>query len=165
MITNYINKWNQTIDDEIEEQRELKEVIKHMESPFGFIEGFQIDQMFLQVQYKKQDERAHEKPKEIEIQLPPEMEEKMKQLDEREQVYEKKFDIIADHFATNLGYDSIPWFRITIYMLAIYMVLTCLVMFARPDFINVTQIRFLIILIFYQLTVCSAAMYMMGNTD
>ncbi len=40
-----------------------------------------------------------------------------------------------------------PWFTLTRYMLYIYTVLTILVMFYRPDFIN--------------LTVCIVALYML----
>ena len=53
--------------------------------------------------------------------------------------------------AKKLGMNSVPWFRLTCYVLGIYSLLTCLVMFFRTDFIN--------------LTVCTVAIYMMMNTD
>ncbi len=37
MLTGYINIWQQQIDDETTEKAELDEVLKQMESPFGFI--------------------------------------------------------------------------------------------------------------------------------
>lgn len=44
-----------------------------------------------------------------------------------------------------------PWFTLTKIVLGIYSVLTCLVLFVRTDFVN--------------LTVCTSAIYMILNTD
>lgn len=49
------------------------------------------------------------------------------------------------------GYDSVPWFALTWWVLWIYTLLTLLVMFLRPDFLN--------------LTICIIGLYMMFNTD
>lgn len=40
MLTGYINMWSEQIGLDEQELRELKAVLKHMESPFGFIQGF-----------------------------------------------------------------------------------------------------------------------------
>jgi hypothetical protein len=40
MLTGYINMWSEQIENEEGEIKELKAILKHMESPFGFIEGF-----------------------------------------------------------------------------------------------------------------------------
>lgn len=50
-----------------------------------------------------------------------------------------------------LGFSYVPWFTLTKIVLGIYTVLTMFVLFFRPDFIN--------------LTVCTAAAYMLMNTD
>ena len=44
-----------------------------------------------------------------------------------------------------------PWFTLTKILLYIYTALTCLVLFFRPDFIN--------------LTICAVAIYMLNNTE
>ena len=44
-----------------------------------------------------------------------------------------------------------PWFTLTKVVLGIYAALTCFVLFIRPDFVN--------------LTVCTAAIFMILNTD
>ncbi len=48
-----------------------------------------------------------------------------------------------------MGYTEIPWLKITNRMVWIYGIMTCLVLFHRPDFIN--------------LTVCCVAYYMLAN--
>jgi len=53
MITGYINLWTQQIDAESEELKDLKQILKHMESPFGFIQGFTMEQKA----FKNQEER------------------------------------------------------------------------------------------------------------
>lgn len=44
MLTGYINVWSEQIENEEIELRDLKTVLKHLESPFGFIKGFQMEQ-------------------------------------------------------------------------------------------------------------------------
>jgi len=56
---------------------------------------------------------------------------------EVEQVAIERFDEVATTVATKLGYQTVPWFRITLYLTYIYTALTCMVMFYRPDFYNV----------------------------
>jgi hypothetical protein len=75
----------------------------------------------------------------------------MDKIEVKEREIERKVDIIATRFARRAGYSSVPWFQLTWYLLWIYTVLTCFVMFSRPDFLN--------------LTVCTTALYMMFNTD
>jgi hypothetical protein len=40
MLTGYINMWSEQIENEDYELKELRVVLKHLESPFGFIKGF-----------------------------------------------------------------------------------------------------------------------------
>ena len=58
------------------------------------------------------------------------------------QVEEKKIskqvELIAHGYAKKLGYDTVPWYTITQLVLIIYVVLTILSMFFRPDFFNVS---------------------------
>jgi hypothetical protein len=69
----------------------------------------------------------------------------------KEKAIEEKFDLVTAKFAQRAGYESVPWFRVTWVILWIYTVLTILVLFHRPDFIN--------------LTICIIALYMMFNTE
>jgi C2 domain len=44
VLTGYINLWTEQLENEELELRDLSEVLLHMESPFGFIKGFQLEQ-------------------------------------------------------------------------------------------------------------------------
>jgi len=57
------------------------------------------------------------------------------------------FDEISNNLARKMGYDSIPWFRFTIILTYIYTALTCLVLFYRPDF--------------YNLSICTISLYIL----
>lgn len=83
--------------------------------------------------------------------LPPAIAARMGQVEVHEKEIEKKIDQVASTFAKKAGYDSVPWFTLTWYLLWLYTVLTIFVMFLRPDFIN--------------LTICVSGLYMMFNTD
>lgn len=60
-------------------------------------------------------------------------------------------DDVATALAQKAGYESVPWFSLTWWVLWIYTILTLFVMFLRPDFLN--------------LTVCMVGVYMMFNTE
>lgn len=69
-----------------------------------------------------------------------------------EKDFAKKFDTMANNVAYNtMGMTEIPWFRITIYCAIIDMILVCLTMFMRADFIN--------------LTICVVALYMVFEPE
>ena len=53
--------------------------------------------------------------------------------------------------ASKVGYDQVPWFQLTWCVLWLYTALTLLVMFLRPDFLN--------------LTICVMGLYMMFNIE
>lgn len=40
MLTGYINVWTEQIENEETELKDMKAILKHLESPFGFIKGF-----------------------------------------------------------------------------------------------------------------------------
>jgi len=40
VLTSYIKMWTEQIESEETELKELRQVLIHMESPFGFIKGF-----------------------------------------------------------------------------------------------------------------------------
>lgn len=70
---------------------------------------------------------------------------------EKEMQYVKSIDAVSTNIAKKLGFSHVPWFTLTKIVLAIYSTLTCFVLFIRPDFVN--------------LTVCTAATFMILNTD
>ena len=43
MVTGYINMYEEQVQLDFLDLKELKEVLKQMESPFGFIQGFQLE--------------------------------------------------------------------------------------------------------------------------
>lgn len=63
----------------------------------------------------------------------------------------RSVDNISQNIATKLGFNTVPWFTLTKIVTGIYTMLTCSVLFFRPDFIN--------------LTVCTTSIYMLLNTD
>jgi len=83
--------------------------------------------------------------------LTPEMAARLDAMEEKEHEFEEKLDAVANNLALKYGYDSVPWFALTWWVLWIYTILTLLVMFLRPDFLN--------------LTICIIGLYMMFNTD
>jgi hypothetical protein len=148
MLTGYINMWTQQIESEEAELKDLKQVLKHMESPFGFIAGFTMEQKA----YKNQEERAaalEEKKQEAltNWEMPPAIAARMELIEVQEKAVEKKLDAVASRFAKKVGYESVPWFQLTWVLLWLYTFLTFFVLFHRPDFIN--------------LTICTTALYMM----
>lgn len=50
----------------------------------------------------------------------------------------KKVELFAHGFAKKFGYETVPWFILTEFVLGIYVILTILSMFFRPDFFNVS---------------------------
>ena len=58
---------------------------------------------------------------------------------------------MSNNIATKLGFSYVPWFTLTKIVLTIYTIITILVLFFRADFVN--------------LTICTAAIFMLNNTD
>jgi hypothetical protein len=63
----------------------------------------------------------------------------------------KNIDQVSISIANKFGFSTVPWFTLTKIVLGIYTILTILILFFRPDFIN--------------LTVCTAGIYMLLCTD
>lgn len=155
MLTGYINMWSEQIDNEEMEIKELKQVLKHMESPFGYIKGFQMgNDAQSRAEDKRQEAEENKKQKALDAQtqdLPPEIIARIEAVEVHEKKLEARIDQVANTFAKRVGYDTVPWFMLTWYLLWLYTTLTILVMYLRPDFLN--------------LTICTTALYMMFNTE
>ena len=76
----------------------------------------------------------------MKIELPPHLAARLEAFEEQEKAIVEKFDAISITVASKIGYDQIPWYRLTWYSLLIYCFLTINVMVFRPDFINVISI-------------------------
>jgi hypothetical protein len=63
----------------------------------------------------------------------------------------KTIDNVSANIAYKLGFNHVPWFTLTKVVLGIYAALTCMVLFFRPDFVNLTS--------------CTCGIYMIFNTD
>ena len=122
-----------------------------MESPFGFIEGFQM-QIKAKAKQEDRDDDLEKRKQDalLDWDLSPEMNQRMEGLFEKEKVMEEKLDAVATNMSKKFGYSSTPWLKLTWWLLIIYTVLTICVLFYRSDFIN--------------LTVCIIAIYMLLNT-
>jgi len=152
MLTGYINMWSEQIENEEAEMKDLKQVLKHMESPFGFIQGFQMQQRVKsRAEERLKEAEEHKQEALTNWELPPQIAARMEAVEKTEKAVEAKIDIVANNFAQKAGYGSVPWFMLTWWLLWLYTGLTCLVMFMREDFFN--------------LTICATALYMMFNTD
>lgn len=46
--------------------------------------------------------------------------------------------MVADGIAKTMGVERVPWFKLTYYLTLLYAAVTCLVLFYREDFFNVT---------------------------
>jgi len=70
--------WTESLDDKKKEMAELKDMLKHLEQPFGFIEGFHLGKVLeVDVQARKdnlEEKKAnagfdHDVPPEVAAQL------------------------------------------------------------------------------------------------
>lgn len=52
--------------------------------------------------------------------------------------WEKKVGVAIDELVENMGFRHAPWYRLTVWLLVIYAFLTMMVMFVRPDLINLS---------------------------
>ena len=67
---------------------------------------------------------------------------------DKEQDYNITFNMVAN----KMGLKNTRWARLTIILFGLYAVLTCIVCFEKPDFLNVSIFHFVFIL-FIQLTI------------
>lgn len=123
-----------------------------MEQPFGFIKGFQMDKEAKSRAEERETTAEENRQKNLtNWELPKDIAARMDALEKQEKLVEEKVDVVINAFAKKAGYDSVPWFTLTWVVIWIYTVLTLFVMMNRPDFFN--------------LTICTVALYMMFNTD
>ncbi len=54
--------------------------------------------------------------------------------------FKENFDAVTINIAAKMGMEEIPWLKLTYRLAQIYAVLTILVLFHRPDFINLTVV-------------------------
>jgi hypothetical protein len=52
---------------------------------------------------------------------------------------EERFDVVTKNIASKMGMSTIPWFKFTYYLTLTYAAVTCLVLFYREDFFNVSE--------------------------
>lgn len=107
VLTGYINLWTEQIENEEMELRELRAALIHIESPFGFIKGFQMEQTAVNLAQIREDEMEERKEETLaaELKLPPALAEKLQAMEEKEQVVEKKLDEVAGQLAMRAGYE------------------------------------------------------------
>ena len=63
--------------------------------------------------------------------LTPEMQVRLAAVEQKEKVFEEKFDVVAETVAKRMGYSSVPWFKLTWVLLWMYTALTNFVLFYR----------------------------------
>jgi len=137
LLTGFVNKWSIQIDDEVREYNDLKRVLQHLESPFGFIEGFQLKKVIDRDAQDRKDQFADRVERNDWISdIAPDLWQRVEALDPMERSLEAKVDIITEKISRKMGYDEIPWLYFTWNCLLVYLLCTCLVMFYKADFIN-----------------------------
>ena len=144
----YLSKWDETLIKDIEEKDMIERFVKQLENPFGFLDTLKEDNQHETDTHDDDEAQNGDKPK-------SDFERVVKEQDEKLKKHEAKviegIEVISNNIAQRLGFSHVPWFTLTQIVLGVYTVLTCFVLFFRTDFIN--------------LTVCTAATYMILNTD
>jgi hypothetical protein len=97
MLTGYINMWSEQIENEEGEIKELKAILKHMESPFGFIEGFTMNKNGPSRGENEDDDGKKKTTPNYE--LPPEIAARLEKMEVHEKALEARVDIVANTFA------------------------------------------------------------------
>jgi hypothetical protein len=96
MVTGYINMYEQQVELDMQELRELKEVLREMESPFGFIQGFQMDVQVHQKAEKRVEEfEEHKQEKLMDWEITPQMQARLDIMNEKEKDIELKVDEVS----------------------------------------------------------------------
>ena len=95
-----------------------------MKKPFGFVQAYYQQEKVLKVSLSADPNKRLEQVKEKAIAL--------------EKNVEHKFDEVSQKVAEKLGMREIPWFKWTYNLTIVYSIVTCFVMFHRPDFFNVS---------------------------
>ena len=97
-----------------------------MKKPFGFIKAY------------------YEQEKILEEGLSIDPEKRIQELQTRavamEKVAQEKFEVVTQIVAEKMGLQEIPWLKLTLWSTFIYGIITVLVLFHRPDFINVRKL-------------------------
>lgn len=115
----------------------------NLEKPFGFFLTLKSD--------IAHDNEEDELSPEQRTQVENFMREQEKKYEKQEAEINKNIENVTQGIANRLGFAYVPWFTLTKIVLGIYTALTVFVLFFRPDFVN--------------LTVCTAGIYMLNNTD
>lgn len=92
MVTGYVQLYDQQLQMDIAELKDLRMVLKHMESPFGFIKGFQLERKAKDVAEVKKAEFEEKKDEMMTWELSPELQERLDKLEVKEKEIEKKVD-------------------------------------------------------------------------
>jgi hypothetical protein len=139
----YLNRWDSTLDSDFQNKDVIEGFIKQLESPFGFFE-------VLRVEFGDglEDEGADGTDPNLAGAVNA-----IKKADlilsEKEKTLVVSVDKIATIVANKLGFPHVPWFTLTLYVIAIQTALTILSLFFRKDFLN--------------LTVCVCSIYVLNN--
>ena len=94
-----------------------------MKKPFGFMDAYYRQEKLLRQGVSKDPEKR--------------MEEVRTRAFVMEEQAKEQFDKVANVIAEKIGVKEIPWLKCTLYFTFFYAIITVLVMFFRPDFVNV----------------------------
>lgn len=128
----YCAQWDKAIANDMEDKKNIDIHLKKLREPFAFLENYDEVQRFTSNEDDDGNEMIdykHPKEEQLHVQL----------------------DMVAQGLAKKIGFDHVPWYSLTQLALTIYMTLTLLICFARPDFLN--------------LTICVAAFQMFMNPE
>jgi hypothetical protein len=141
-FSEYLSKWDETLQKDIEEKEHIERFLKQLENPFGFLDTMKDEAL------EDSEEEDDGKPK-TGVQAAVLAGEK--RIKAQEQQFAKTIDNVSTTIAYKLGFSYVPWFTLTKIVLGLYTILTCFVLFFRTDFLN--------------LTICTSAIYMILNPE
>ena len=75
----------------------MKAILKHLEQPFGFIKGFQLERDAKSRAEDREKDAEERKQKQLtNWELPPEIADRMNEIEKQEKVLEEKVDVVIN---------------------------------------------------------------------
>ena len=138
-LSDVLRRWEETLAADSEEKARLESLLQELRSkatlmlePFGFLGG------------EVSREVSHQEPQAMgatlttmipKVSIPPTG---MMMKEVEKAMFESKISKAMDNYLHKIGIKDSVWWKLCFYALIIYMLMTCLVMFYRTDFINLT---------------------------
>ena len=131
-FTDLVKRLDEILVHDQEEKKTIESHLKRLREPFGFMQFV---------------EPGHDSLGDIELAYKA----NQGSLDARFEIGQKRAARSLDSLGETFGYRIVPWYSWAVTLLSLYTFLTLLVMYHRPDFVN--------------MTICCVAIYMLTNPE